>query len=76
MIKPLEKFDTPTLEMLKIHWLKVKEDSLKAVAKAEKTLEQIENAINASKPPELRLEELKAVNGVEYQTLEENANYN
>ena len=73
---PMENFDTPTLEMLKAHWLKTKEDALKSVARADKTLESIENAINASKPPELRLEELKAVNGVEYQTLEENSNYN
>lgn len=73
---PLENFDTPTLEMLKNHWLKVKEDSLKSVERANKTLEDIENAINTPKPPELRLEELKAINGIEYQTLEENSNYN
>lgn len=72
----LENFNTPTLEMLKNHWLKAKEDGLKAVERAEKTLEDIENAINANKTPTLRLDELKAQTGIEYQTLDENSNYN
>lgn len=75
-IESLSKLDDHQLEKLEKHWLEHKEASQKALNRANTTLEFIKYVKNSRKTPDVRLEELKANTGVEYQNLEENSNYN
>jgi hypothetical protein len=74
-IESLSKLDDHQLEKIKKHWLEQAEASQKSLNKANSTLEVIRFVQNNRKPPKLRLDDLKASTGNNYQELETNSNY-